>query len=241
MLFLLPPPDDDAPPAGAKAELDQGEASRAAQKVDLDLDDAPFLEDEEEEEAAPAAAAPALDVSAAKEKKALPAWLKSKLVIIGAPVLLLLLIGAVWFFTRPKAEAPPSEAAKAETPKSDEHKAEPAKTKAEAAPPPPPPPTDTLIRMDPFLVEQTTANGTIRFLTARFSLLTKDDKTPIEFQRKIYILRDAIYYYLKNKNLEYLTGRNNTDRLKKDVLGVINQYMGATQFDNLLIEEYLVK
>lgn len=241
MLFLLPPPDDDAP-GGAKAELDQGEASRAAQKVDLDLDDAPFLEDEEEEEAPPAPVAQAVEAAPAKEKKALPAFLKNKLVLIGVPAFLVLAAAAFWWFTRPKAEAPPeppkAEAPK-EAPKPEAKKPEAAKPKAEA--PPPPPPTDTLVRMDPFLVEHMTANGTVRFLTARFSLLTKDEKTPVEFQRKIYILRDAVYYYLKNKNLEYLTGRNNTDRLKKDVLGVINQYMGGTQFDNLLIEEYLVK
>lgn len=238
LLSMLPPPDDDAP-GSAKAELDQGEASRAAQKVDLDLDDAPFLEDEDEDEA-PAQAAPQLEAAAPKEKKPLPGWMKSKIVLFGLPLLLLLVAVAVWFLTRPKAPPVEAEPPKAEAPKPEAAKPEAPKA-VPKAPPPPPPPSDTLIRMDPFLVEQAGDNGTVRFLSARFSLLTKDDKSPVEYQRKIYILRDAVYYYLRNKNLQYLTDRNNTERLKKDVLGVVNQHMGSTQFDNLLIEEYLVK
>ena len=41
---------DDSTSGQPKAQLDDSEASKATQKVDLDLDDAPFLEDEEEEE-----------------------------------------------------------------------------------------------------------------------------------------------------------------------------------------------
>ena len=37
-------------PEQPKAQLDDSEAGKATQKVDLDLDDAPFLEDEDDEE-----------------------------------------------------------------------------------------------------------------------------------------------------------------------------------------------
>ena len=59
--------------------------------------------------------------------------------------------------------------------------------------------------------------------------------------RNTIVVRDAVYYYLKNKSMEFLTDKKNTETLKKDVLSVINQFIGAQPLDNLLIEEYLVK
>ena len=43
------------------------------------------------------------------------------------------------------------------------------------------------------------------------------------------------------RDMEFLTDKKNTETLKKDVLSVINQFIGAQPLDNLLIEEYLVK
>ncbi len=60
-------------------------------------------------------------------------------------------------------------------------------------------------------------------------------------ERGTIVVRDAVYYYLKNKSMEFLTDKKNTETLKKDVLSVINQFIGAQPLDNLLIEEYLVK
>ena len=78
-------------------------------------------------------------------------------------------------------------------------------------------------------------------MSIRFSAATTEHAAELEFKRNRIVVRDAVYYYLKNKSLEFLTDKNNTEALKKDVLSVINQFIGAQPLDNLLIEEYLVK
>ena len=95
--------------------------------------------------------------------------------------------------------------------------------------------------MAPFLVEMTDAKGHTRFLTISFTAVTLDPAVEVEFRRNITVVRDAVYYYLKNKNMDFLTDKKNIDTLKKDVLSVINQFIGTQPLDNLLIEEYLVK
>jgi len=148
----------------------------------------------------------------------------------------LLLAGgtATYFLLRKPAAPPPAEV----TP-------EPAPQPVpEPTPPPPPPPKpkpEIVIPMEPFLVEMTDPKGLTRFLSVRFTAVTQDPTVEMEFRRNIIVLRDAVYYYLKNKSMAFLTDKNNTDVLKKDVLSVINQFMGARPLDNLLIEDYLVK
>lgn len=232
---------DDGLESQVKAKLDDSELSddlpKALQKVDLDLDDAPFLEDEEE--------APAAEEGQAEESTPFPVEAeekkpsrKKKLILIAAPVLLLV-IGAAVFFLLHKKPAPPP-APVEETPP------------VEQAPPPPPEPVPTppeppapkqeiVMPMEPFLVELTDSQGRTRFLTIRFTAVTQEKAVELEFKRNIIVLRDAVYYYLKNKKLEFLTDKNNADVLKKDVLSVINQFIGAQPLDNLLIEDYLVK
>jgi len=95
--------------------------------------------------------------------------------------------------------------------------------------------------MDPFLVELPDKAGRSRFLSIRFSAATTEHAAELEFKRNRIVVRDAVYYYLKNKSLEFLTDRNNTEALKKDVLSVINQFIGPQSLDNLIIEDYLVK
>jgi flagellar FliL protein len=259
MVFLVPDDDDldfdaeeeeeDFPEGGEddeaeRAQLDQGEiTTRATQKVDLDLDDAPFLEEEEEEEEEIEEEPSEIEEKPKKERKplVLPAWLKNKFVILGAAaaVLLLLLGFAInWLFfgeKEPVAEAPEPEPMPLEQPEPNKTAAKPEKK------PEPEAPGEILIRLDPFWVEQRDGQGDIRFLFARFALTTTDEQLAGEFQRKLVLLRDAIFYYLKNKDLAFLSDKKNSKELKKDLLTVINQYMGSDQFDTLLIEQYLIK
>jgi len=231
---------DDGLESQVKAKLDDSELSddlpKALQKVDLDLDDAPFLEDEEE--------APAAEEGQAEESTPFPVEAeekkpsrKKKLILIAAPVLLLV-IGAAVFFLLHKKPAPPP-APVEETPPVEQ--APPPPEPVPTPPEPPAPKQEIVIPMEPFLVELTDSQGHTRFLTIRFTAVTQEKAVELEFKRNIIVLRDAVYYYLKNKKLEFLTDKNNADVLKKDVLSVINQFIGAQPLDNLLIEDYLVK
>lgn len=227
---------DDGFDSQVKAKLDDSELSddlpKALQKVDLDLDDAPFLEDEEEE-AAPQAVeeeASPFPVEADQPKPS-----RKKLFIVVGVVLALAIGAAAFFLLKKPVPAPVVE----EAPPPVE-----APPPAEPTPPPPEPPSpqpEIIMAMDPFLIELVDAKGRTRFLTIRFTAATREPAVELEFKRNLIVVRDAVYYYLKNKNLEFLTDRNNAEVLKKDVLSVINQFIGAQPLDNLLIEDFLVK
>ena len=233
--------DDDSLDAPIKAKLDDSELSddlpKALQKVDLDLDDAPFLEDEPEETPPPAEESGPGD-AAATDAPAKPKSKKKLFILIGL-IVLLLGGGAAAYFLLLKKPATPPPPPPVEAP----HEEEPS-----TPPPPPPPPPEPpapkpeiVLTMDPFLVELPDKTGRSRFLSIRFSAATTEHAAELEFKRNRIVVRDAVYYYLKNKSLEFLTDKNNTEALKKDVLSVINQFIGPQALDNLIIEDYLVK
>ncbi|NJB67052.1 flagellar FliL protein [Desulfobaculum xiamenense] len=225
---------DDA----AKAELDTDELNaslpRESQKVELDLEDAPFLdeEEEEEEEPQPEAAAPAPVLEEAGEKG--PVWFKNLRIVIPAAAALLLVVAglSVWLFMRQPAppEAEPEATTEEVIPAEEQPMAVPEGEMQEF-----------LVAFEPFWVEQRDTSGNVRFLVCRFSTVTDDEKLSFEVAQKMVILRDAIFYYLKNKDLTYLADTNNAEALKADILSVMNQYLSTGRIETLLIEEYLVK
>ncbi|WP_147821260.1 flagellar basal body-associated FliL family protein [Salidesulfovibrio onnuriiensis] len=217
------------PSGQPKAQLDDSEASRATQKVDLDLDDAPFLEDEEEEEVeleeAPEEEAPSEEK---KEKKELPAIFKNKLFYMAVVIAVLLIVILYLLFSRPDAPPPPPPP-------------EPEPIEEPLVEPEPVITGEILLRLDPFLIEQKDEKGAIRFLEVRLVLNTTDEELARQFKQETFTVRNALYYYLKNKDLQFLSDKNNADKLKQELLAVVNQYMGFGQFETLLFEQYLVR
>lgn len=228
----LPGSDDQA-----KAKLDDTELAvgspRALQKVELDLDDAPFLEDEEEVAPPPPQdIAPPSEIQDLGEPVRLPLWKNKKIVISGGGLLLLLIGLAVWWFFL-RAEAPPP------PPPPPPPVVEPPKP---VEPPPPPPPQDVFVSLDPFLVEKTDAKGAARVLTLKIKLVYKEDpRMERELQSKSFALRDGLYYNLKNKSFAILTDKDSIEQLREELKGVVNNYLNAGQVDQILFEELLVK
>lgn len=251
MFFIVPddsPPKDaglNAPDAGTALDvpLDAEDVADAAVpavgKVELDLDDAPFLVEEEEPEpepepepqpqAAPPAAAEA--PPPAKKRLDFKALLKNKLVLAGAGSAIILLAVAAFFLfgssepdTAPPPEPPPVAAhTEPEAPK------EPEK------------PTEYYIRWEPFWVEFADSDGNVRFLICRFAGITLSEVVKSEAEAKQVVLRDTIYYYLTHKEKEFLGNTANADALKRDVLAVVNQYLTTGQLDQILLEDYVIK
>lgn len=235
-MVLLVPDDDVTEEASSasdqpKAQLDDSEASKATQKVDLDLDDAPFLEDEEEEEIVEAEdETPMLDEEDEEgpESPGLAALFKNKIVLIGGGIILVLLIVIVILLLRePEAPPPPP------PPPTEEEQPEPEPVVEEAP--------EILIRLDPFLIEQTDKEGQIRFLEVRILLSTVEEDLAKQFKQETYTVRNALFYYLKNKDLQFLSDKENSEKLKKELLAIINQYMGFGQFETLMFDQYLVR
>lgn len=225
--------DDPADAGLTKAKLDDTELSdelpKALQKVELDLDDAPFLEDEKDEEPPP----PPEEAPVHDEETQPPSpWWKKKPVIFGGAGLVLVILAVVayfLFFSKPKDEPPPpvEEAAEEAAP--------------ETPAPPPPEVQEIVVVMEPFLVEQVNEKGEAFLVSLQFTTATKSPMLEKELARSAVVLRDAVYYFLKNKQLVYLDDKKVADALKQDIISVMNQFLGDEQIENLFIEKYVVK
>lgn len=222
----------------SKAELDAEELTqelpKEQQKVELDLEDAPFLDDDDEddEEEEEEDEFPLEEPEPDEDEEP---WYKKKKIIIPAAAGVLVLLGALigYLLLSPASEEQPAEP----TPETE--------TLEEEVPPPPPPPEpeeqEFLVPMAPFWVERRDEQGNIRFLVCQFTGVTTNEKLSFEMTQKTTILRDAIYYYLRNKDLTFLSDKNNAEALKSDILSVVNQYLSVDRLELLLIEQYLVK
>ena len=204
-------------------------------KVELDLDDAPFLmEDEEEEEEqifddATVSSADSFSSSAESDETQDAARAKKRKLMFGAlGVLIIALIAVGWNVLNPsEPPVPVKRVIKKEKGKYD---------------------TPPIVQKDkfdvtwkPFWVEQRDNEEDIRFLVCKFAVYTDNEKLAWEARKKKVTLRDAIFYYLRNKDLKFLSNKDNAQLLKTDLLAVVNQYMGHGQFKEVFIENYLVK
>lgn len=220
--------------AEEKARLDErnldenDEVPRALQKVELDLDDAPFLEEEEDEpdEDVSAEEAPLLEVPAEKKRViALPAWLTKKFLFFAAGGLALLLAVILAIVLWPE-KAPPPEVTEAP----------PAPVEAPA-----PEVVDLNIPLDAFWVELTDPDGKVRFLHFKFTIVTSGRLAEREITAKTLQLRDAIYYYLSNKEFAFLADTENLETLKTDILSMLNKFIAHDNIETILIDKYLVR
>ncbi|WP_028586804.1 flagellar basal body-associated FliL family protein [Desulfocurvus vexinensis] len=222
-----------------KAELDAEELTanlpKEQQKVELDLEDAPFLEEEEEEEEEQPQEQPAAPVALESAADGPKPWFRRKEIIIpagaGALALLVLLL---WLVLRaaPEPEAPAPAPEELATQPGDE----PLPPPAEEAQP-----QEYMVTLAPFWVEQRDDKGAVRFLVCQFTAVTNDEKLSFEITQKTTILRDAVFYYLKNKDLTYLSDKTNVEALKTDLLSVMNQYLSVGRLETILVDQYLVK
>ncbi|WP_291448379.1 flagellar basal body-associated protein FliL [Desulfovibrio sp.] len=194
-------------------------------KVELDLDDAPFLqptEDDlpaEQEDNLPAAPEDQAAAQSRQRKKKL-------LLAAGAGVGLLLILGAAvwWFFLRTPPPAP--EALKPEV------IVVPSKPAVKVKP-------DYVKEFAPFLVPRNDGKGGARFLVCKFSAVSKDAALSKEMDQKMISLRDAMYYYLRSKSSEYLMDPRNGPAIKKDLTSVLNDYLTQGKIEDILFESYL--
>ncbi len=227
----------DAAGLSVEAESQPASVSKVDAKVELDLDDAPFLDDEtlepepEAEEKAPESArsAPAAEGSSSTGGKAKPN--RKKLFLAGGVALVLLIAGiGVNVFLFPGEQAPPA----APVPEPEKVLAAP-KPLPEAATP------HHVLQWPPFWVEVKDTEGAVRFLTCKFSIPTDNAILFAEMNAKRLILRDALFYYLRNQPIISLTDEAKSQAFKSDLMTVLNEHLGSGKISEILIEDYLVQ
>ena len=228
MLFIV----SDDPPTGNAAP-----GRSPSVKVELDIEDAPFLQEQEEQKAPvkePERPAPPPPPVEEKKQSALQAKLaallgnKKRLALIGGGLLLILLapIGITLIFGGKDTQQP----------------ADPVRRIVPDEPPrdDAPPGPKFLFKSDLFLIERRGSEGEIRFLRCRFSIPTENPVLYGELRAKNIAVRDAIYYYLNNKPVVFLSDDMHTEVLKNDLISVINEHISSEKIQELYIEEYLV-
>ena len=223
MLFLV---SDDPPAEGAAP------GKTPSVKVELDIEDAPFLQ--EPDEPKPPVKEPEPPAPQEKKPPALKGRLaalladKKRLAIIGGGLVLVLLAPVVVSLVLGgKSAPPPQEPVRKLVPD------EPVRENTPAGP-------KFLFKGEPFLIERRGSEGEIRFLRCRFSIPTDNPSLYGELQAKNIAVRDAIYYYLNNKPVTFLSDSTQTEVLKRDLISVINEHLTSEKIQELYIEDYLV-
>ena len=209
-------------------DVEVGASGGQLNKVELDLDDAPFLQ-EEKPEIAPAPrgeTAPAEPVDGASEGGKGKG--KKKLLILAAAggVILLVAAAAVWWFMFRTPPPPPPEPPKPDV------VVVPSAPAAQSNP-------DIIKEFAPFVVPTHEEGGGTRFLVCKFSAIIKDPALSREIDQRMLSLRDAIYFYLRSKDDAFLRDARNGQQIKSDLLGVLNDYMAQGKIEDILFESYL--
>lgn len=233
--------DTPETPDAAELQTANDVSPKAAQKVELDLDDAPFLRDEEPdpsktpETPSSTESAPKLPTPEAPKPASLKDRLlanKKKLIIAGGAFIVLLVVGVGvnFFLFRTPAPPPPTEP-------------EPKKVLLPDKPPPLPAVAAPKYQLawESFWVEQKDTEGAIRFLVTTFTVPTDSAQLYAEMQLKKVVLRDAIFYYLRNRPFMLFSDPEKVAALKRDLMTVINEHVASGKVEDIFIENYLVK
>lgn len=103
-----------------------------------------------------------------------------------------------------------------------------------------PPGPKFLYRLASFFIERRGSEGELRFLRCALAIPTDDPGFFAELGAKDVAVRDAIYYYLRNKPLAFLADKKSREMLKQDLLSVINEQLSSENANELYFEEYLI-
>lgn len=245
MLFLVPDSDqppasesgpDSAPPSKAQGGFAVSEDQQANLKVELDLDDAPFLSEPDEEEAAeetestPIEDADELNLD---EEEDAPKGLfanKKKLIILAAALLLIIggAVGAFFFFFGGEGAEPEPEPVE--------------KKRVVVITTPPEAEAVELqtVQLKPFIVPSKGSEGEVRLLHCTLNIPFDDPVQGQEMNVRLLEIRNAIYYYLVNKPLSHLSSEEEATLLKQDLVNVVNELLTVKKITDIYIQEYVV-
>ncbi len=220
-------------------------------KVELDLDDAPFLEEELEEEKSKAAEPEEKTEEKTEEAKPEPAGGKTglldklkerkKLVMLAGAGLLVVIAAAVGVALMlggrtQDAPPPPPQEEKAPPPKP------PVVVVVDNAPKEAPAQAPLYtINWEPFLVEVKDNEGGIHLLDVKFTFTTDDNPVYVEMDNKTRIMRDSVFYFMRNRSYDLLIDSSKLQDFKDGVAKVLNDNINNGELKTVLIDHYRVR
>lgn len=193
-------------------------------KVELDLDDAPFLQPDEKNMPMQSHEAAVPDVPVDEAELARKRKRKKIIIAAGIAAAIAIAVAVWWFFIREEPPVAPG--------------IEPEVIVVPSVPGPAEN-TDIVHTFKPFVVPVKTSDGKTDFLVCKFSAITKDPNITREVEQQNVALRDAIYYYLRSKDSAFLQDARNGEEIKKDLLSVFNDYLTQGKLEDILFESYL--
>jgi flagellar FliL protein len=188
----------------------------AQNKVELDLEGAPFLEVEAVSAPEPS---PVQPVVARREEPAPGKSKKKKLLLFSLAGFVLLggIAVAVYLlffrFSSPVADVNPDPGVEVVV------------IPSNAPPLPEAPASQYNLTWEPFWVEVQDPEGEARLVYCKFILPTNSAHIFMQLQTKNIILRDAVYYYLRHKPYAELADLRRLDKIKDEILNVVNYYL----------------
>lgn len=253
MLFIVP--DASPPKEETSSATPPSDEKKSAIKVELDLDDAPFLDDDNEDQETASLEEEKKDGTdvadtepAAEEKshkltmKALKNRLGNKKLrmLIGAGAIFI--VGAILalFLLGSGKEETETSLATSSADKKQKAIIIQLNSTGKDVPATLPGGYIHLIYWKPFLVPLQGAEGEIRLLSCTITIPTNDDAIASELQAKNRILRDAVYYYLSRRPVSFLTTKNAQEDFIDDLVSVINERMSSGKIKTILLHDYLV-
>lgn len=207
----------------ASPDIEVASASQVPGKVELDLDDAPFLQPEEPPAPAPEEHETPEEPAQDGKKR------RKKLIIIGGAALAAILAGvaaAWWFFFR---GSPPPVVPEAPGPE----------VVVVPSTPTPLGPHDIVHEFAVFVVPVNDDRTQTRFLICKFAAISRDQAVDQEMTQQQLSLRDAVYFYLRGKDALWLQDAHNYDTIKKDLMSIFNDYLSQGKLEDIVFESYL--
>ncbi len=197
----------------------------ASNKVELDLEDAPFLDNAQEtKEEQKSDKESKTEIAETNEQEDKVPSKKKKYILIGAGVAFLLIAVLAVFAVPRFFEEEPVLQNVIVVPSQEVRSA----------------PKVFQVAFDPFVLECTDVNGVIRFVKASFILSTSDFDVYHEISNNQKVLRDAIYYYLEIQDAATLLDTTNQQQIKLGLLEAVNKYVVNGKIDDLYIDSFLI-
>ncbi|MBQ7585414.1 MAG: flagellar basal body-associated FliL family protein [Desulfovibrionaceae bacterium] len=212
----------------AKSDNLPAPSNNEVAKVELDIEDAPFLKNEPESaksESEKSAEDAANQEAQAKKKK------KKRLIIIGAGAVLAIVMGVVAFFLLSGPSTPPPPPPVEETTKPNVVVV-PSTPQVKIIP-------DVVRNFDLFIVPVGNSASDTKFLVCKFSTVSKSPAINSEIDHKMLVLRDAVYFYLRGKPAEYLLDSANAGEIKHDLVNILNDYLQRGKLEDVLLDNFL--